>query len=401
MDFTTLPQLDLTNRSVFLRLDLNVPLIDGVIQDDTRIRAALPTIQYILERTHKLVIASHLGRPKGVVTPACSLEPIGRRLSELLQRDVLLVHDYAEEPIDSLLSQLGKNQVILLENLRFHPEETAGSETFAKNLMKGIHLYVNDAFGALHRAHSSIYEAALEVPRESRAIGFLIEKEIAALTQLTTDVRRPYTLIMGGSKVEDKIGVMLHLLEHCNRLLIGGAMAYTFLEIQGFPIGNSFVEREKRALCQSILDMAQARKVEICLPIDHVCGKSLDPETPHQVVDGIAIPAGWMGLDIGPKTIRLFESYILNSSTVFWNGPMGVFEWPPFAKGSLKVAEAVGRCMGFTVVGGGDSVSAVNQAHMASRIRHVSTGGGASLAYLEGTPLPGLRVLEKRADHGG
>ncbi len=401
MDFNTLPQLDLANRSVFLRLDLNVPLLDGVIQDDTRIRAALPTIQYILERTNKLVIASHLGRPKGKVVASMSLEPVGQRLSELLQREVLLVQDYAEEPIDSLIAQLGKNQVILLENVRFHAEETEGNEVFAQNLMKGIHIYVNDAFGALHRAHSSIYEAAQQVPRESRAIGFLIEKEIAALTQLTVNVRRPYTLIMGGSKVEDKLAVILHLLEHCNRLLIGGAMAYTFLEIQGYPIGNSFVERDKRALCQSILDIAQARKVEICLPIDHVCGQSLDANTPHQVVEGIAIPAGWMGLDIGPKTIRLFESYIMNSSTVFWNGPMGVFEWPPFAKGSLKVAEAVARCNGFTVVGGGDSVSAVNQAQVAARISHVSTGGGASLAFLEGTPLPGLRVLEKRTEHGG
>jgi len=377
-------------------LDLNAPLSEGLIQDETRLTAVLPTIQYILERTHKLVLASHLGRPKGQSNRAYSLEPIGKRLSELLGREILLVQDYAEEPIDQLLKQLGKNQVILLENLRFHEEETKENEGFAKNLMKGIDLYVNDAFGALHRPHSSICAAALQVPRENRAIGLLVEKEIEALQPLMTQVRHPYTIVMGGAKVEDKMGVILHLLEHCNSLLIGGAMAYTFMEIQGVPIGNSFVEREKRALCQSILDRAQARKVEICLPIDHICGQALEASTPHQVVEGRAIPAGWMGLDIGPQTIRLFERHIQSASTVFWNGPMGVFEWAPFSQGTLKVAEALARCPGYTVVGGGDSVSAVNQARVARQISHVSTGGGASLAFLEGDLLPGLRVLQKK-----
>lgn len=394
MQLRKLEDLELTGKKVFLRLDLNVPVKNGSIQDETRIREALPTIKYILERTTKLTMASHLGRPKDGGSSADSLESVGVRLSELLQREVVLYLDYTRESSIQLLNSLGKNQVMLLENLRFHSGEEANHIDFAHALVDGYDFYVNDAFGTCHRAHASVSAAAELVPANRRAAGYLIEKEIAALGSIVTKPEAPFTVIMGGSKVSDKMSVILNLLNTCNHMLIGGAMAYTFLKYKGIDVGASRVEADKLDLAETILRNAEARKVKIHLPTDHLCAKEFSESADAIPVSG-AIPAGLMGLDIGPETQKAFGRVIRDSKTVLWNGPMGVFEWDKFAKGTMAVAAAMADVHGKTIVGGGDSVSAVQKSGFAEKMTHISTGGGASLEFLEGKVLPGIKVLLK------
>lgn len=395
MEIRTLKDLDLVDKKVFLRLDLNVPIKNGKITDETRIKEALPTIKYILERTHKIVIASHLGRPDGDVDLKYSLEPVGARLAELLDKEVVFVNDYAEEPFDQVLNQLNPNQFVLLENLRFNKGETKNDPDFCRLLAQGVDFYVNDAFGTAHRAHASTSGMAELLKPEKRAAGFLMEKEIKALGGILQRPVSPFTVVMGGAKVSDKIAVILSLLNHCNHLVIGGAMAYTFLKFKGVSVGASRVEADKMDLVEAIFRNADARKVEIHLPVDHGCAGEFKEDAERIDVPQQDIPEGLMGLDIGPKTIAQYEAVIKKSKTVFWNGPMGVFEWPNFAKGTMAVAKALAEVNGQTVVGGGDSVSAINQSGLAGKITHISTGGGASLELLEGRSLPGIKILLK------
>ena len=395
MNLRTLQDLDFVGKKVFLRLDLNVPIKNGVIKDDTRIREAIPTIKYILERTNKVAIASHLGRPDGEVDLNYSLEPVGVRLAELLQRDVVFVNDYMKEPYDQVLGQLDPQQLVLLENLRFNAGETKNDLDFCRQLARGIDLYVNDAFGTAHRAHASTVGVADLLDPNRRAAGLLMEKEIQALGSILNHPEAPFTVIMGGAKVSDKIAVILSLLNRCNHLIIGGAMAYTFLKYKGHAVGSSKVEADRMDLVETIFRNAEARRVQIHLPIDHGCAAAFKEDAVREDIAERAIPAGLMGLDIGPKTVEAYGRVIRNSRTVFWNGPMGVFEWKSFAQGTMDIARAVAACEGRTVVGGGDSVSAANQAGVADKISHVSTGGGAALEFLEGRTLPGIKVLLK------
>lgn len=393
MKYTRIDQLNLTDRFVFLRLDLNVPLHNNEITDDSRIKAALPTLEYILKQTNRVCIASHLGRPKSKEDKANSLAPIGEKLAELLNKEVLLIQDYDKEPADQALRQLGKNQIVLLENLRFYEGEKKNEEQFSENLMKGMDFYINDAFGAVHRSHASIVGCAQMVPQEKRALGFLIDKEIKALEKLKTN-KAPFTVILGGAKVSDKIGVILNLLNYCNNLIIGGAMAYTFLKFKGHKVGKSKVEEGKEGLIRAIYEKATSHNVRIYLPCDHMCAESFDREAASCPVSSVNIPDNLLGLDIGANTVKDIQSIIQNSNTVFWNGPLGVFEIPQFSEGTRAIARSVAHLDSYTVVGGGDSLAAVNQEKLTQDFSHVSTGGGASLEYIEGKKLPGLKALE-------
>ena len=391
MTFNSVKQLDLADQAVFLRLDLNVPLKDGQITDATRIEKSIPTIKQVLQQTNKLVIASHLGRPKGKYNRAMSLEPVAKMLAKLLNIEVALVQDYAQAPVDQLLKQLGKNRIILLENLRFHNMESENNKAFAKNLAKGLDYYVNDAFGCMHRDHASIVELAKEFKPQKRSIGFLVEKELQALGALQQSPKTPFTVIVGGAKVSDKIGLLLNLINKCNNLLIGGGMAYTFLAYQGKKIGSSLFEPGMERMLDAIYRTAEAKKVEICLPTDHVCAATLSSDQTQIFED--QIPQDFAGFDVGPKTIAAYKQKISASNSIFWNGPLGVFERKPFAQGTLEIAQSIAESSCFSVAGGGDSIAAINQAQLAAEFSHISTGGGASLMFLEGKTLPGLKVL--------
>lgn len=393
MAFHSLDDFDFKNKKVLVRLDLNVPIKDGRITDDTRIQAALPTLKKILSATHKVVVMSHLGRPKGEPKPEFSLEPVGERLADLLEREVVFVDEYLEEPVIQVVEHIGENQLILLENLRFHKQETANDRDFCLRIAEGFDVYVNDAFGTLHRSHASVVGLCELFPKEKRIAGYLVQKEIDILSSLLKAPKPPFTVVMGGAKVSDKMGVILSLMTKCNKLLIGGAMAYTFLKYHGIPTGASKTEDDKLDLVADIYRNAQARKVEILLPIDHIAAKEFSADSPPIEVSEASLPDGLMGLDIGEKTLALYEKAISESSTILWNGPMGVFEWDAFAKGSLGIAQAMAKAKGTTIIGGGDSVSAANKAGVAEDIDHISTGGGATLEYLEGKLLPGVRVL--------
>ncbi len=383
----------LDGRKVFLRLDLNVPIEKGRITDETRITAALPTIRYLLDRGCRIAVASHLGRPKGAPEPKYSLEPVGARLAELLDREVVFVADYDSEPSSQVADRLDKNQFILLENLRFHAGEEANDPDFSRALIEGYDFYVNDAFGTMHRAHASTVGAAELFKPENRSAGLLVAREIEAMGSLLHSPAHPYTVVVGGAKVSDKIAVMLSLMQHCNTLLVGGAMAYTFLKYRGVKVGKSRIEADRLDLVEAIYRSAEARRVSIKLPVDHVCAETFAADSPPVAIANQEIPEHLMGLDIGPRTLEEYKTVILGSKTVLWNGPMGVFEWAPFAEGTMGLAQAMTRCIGKVVVGGGDSVAAVNQAGVADKIWHISTGGGASLEFLEGKVLPGVRVL--------
>ena len=393
----TIKDLPIENKRLFLRVDFNVPLDNGKVMDDTRIREALPTIKHAMSRGAKVILASHLGRPKKGPDPALSMEHVGVVLAELLKAEVHVPDDCVGDAAKKVVFDLRDGQVCLLENLRFHPEEEKDDDAFATELSRLADVYVDDAFGAVHRAHASVHGIA-KLFRD-RGCGFLLEKEIAALGKLVTGAERPYIAVLGGAKVSDKIAVVEALLAQVDALVIGGAMANTFLAAMGKDCKASKVEGDKLALARTLLEKAKHKRVEVLVPIDGVVAGSLEAAE-GTVVDVSSVPDGKMILDIGPKTVELFAARFANAKTIFWNGPMGLFEKAPFSKGTFGVAEAIANSGAFTVVGGGDSAAAVNAAggDIAKKMSHISTGGGASLELIEGKKLPGIEVLRGSAN---
>jgi phosphoglycerate kinase len=391
----SIEQLDVAGKRVFIRVDFNVPLDKKTrkVKDDARIRAAIPTLQHAIGRNAKLILASHLGRPEGKVVPEMSLEPAGERLSQLLGQDVTFADDCVGDGVRKLVGEMRDGQVLLLENLRFHPEEEANDDAFSRELAALAQAYVDDAFGTVHRAHASTVGMVKYVPQ--RGAGFLVLAELKHLQPLLKGAPKPYLAILGGVKVSDKIKVIDQLTKKVDALLIGGAMAYTFLSARGAPVGASRVEKEKIDVARRILEKATQARVEVLLPVDHVVAKEAKAGAVAQTVRDI--PEGQLGLDIGPKTRELYRQRILGAQTVFWNGPMGLFEVAEFAAGTRAVAEALAEATrrgARTVVGGGDSAAAIAEMGLAGEVTHVSTGGGASLELLEGRELPGIKVLE-------
>lgn len=398
MSKLSIRDLTLTDHRVLMRVDFNVPLEDGRVIDDTRIRETLPTVEYALRRGARLVLVSHLGRPKGKPNPKMSLKPVAERLRMLLDKElnpdenVGFCPECVGPEATEMAGQLEKGQTLLLENLRFHPEEEANDEKFSKQLASLADFYVNDAFGTAHRAHASTVGVTKFVKKS--AAGLLMEKELEYLGKVLKKSERPFIAILGGAKVGDKIGVIRNLLNKVDVLIIGGGMAYTFLKAQGEPIGKSLVEEDKLDLARQLLQEAKSHKMKFLLPVDHVVADKIDASAIVQTVASGHIPANLMALDIGPKTTAIFTEAISHARTIVWNGPMGVFEVSPFAKGTFKIANAVADNAGATsIVGGGDSVSAVHAAGVADKITHISTGGGASLEFLEGKKLPGVEAL--------
>ncbi len=389
---TSIKELDLKGKNIFLRLDLNAPIDEGKITDTTRIDAAIPTIKYILESKGRLVIGSHLGRPKTAGDKKFSLEPVAKKLNEILNAEVILVDDPESDVPKLLMPQLDDQQIILLENLRFCPTEEKNGPELAKKISSYCQVYINDAFGASHRAHSSI--VALPEMMSQKGIGFLMEKEISMLDTLMSMTEKPFVAVLGGAKVSDKIGVIENLLDRVDTFIIGGAMAYTFLAAKKTPVGLSRVETEKLTFAKDFLARCHGRDKKVLLPIDHVIAEKF--ENPKNISIADTIPDGFLGLDIGPKSEKLFASEIEKSKVIFWNGPMGVFENKNFSKGTFAVAQALSNVDGFTFVGGGDSAAAIQASGYADKVSHISTGGGASLEYLQGDKLPGLEVLRKK-----
>ena len=390
----TVQDVDVTGKRVLVRVDFNVPLTeDGKVADDKRIVAALPTIQYLLDHKAKVILCSHLGRPKGV-TPEFSLAPVGERLSELLPDvRVWMADDVIGESAKTAVDDMKEGEIVLLENVRFHPEEEKNDPEFAKQLASLADLYVSDAFGTVHRAHASTAGVAAYLPAVA---GFLIGKELGIMGKALEDPDRPFVAILGGAKVSDKIGVITNLLDKCDSLIIGGGMAYTFFKAQGYEIGTSLLDADSIDLAKDIMAKAKAKGVNFLLPVDNVVATKYAPDAEYKTIDSDNIPEGWMGLDIGPKTRELFSKTIVEAKTVIWNGPMGVFEMPAFAEGTRAVAAACVECTGTTIIGGGDSASAVKKLGFAKQMTHISTGGGASLEYLEGKVLPGVAVLNDK-----
>jgi len=391
----TIRDLDLRGKRVFIRVDFNVPLENGEVGDDTRIRASLPTIKYAVEHGATVVLASHLGRPKGQVNPKYSLEPVVPTVSKLLGRPVAFAGDCIGEPAKTAVDKVYKPEgggVVLLENLRFHPEEEKNDQEFASQLAALTDLYVNDAFGAAHRAHASVVGITKFVP--NAAAGLLMEKELEYLGRVLKSPDRPLVAILGGAKVSDKLEVIQNFLSRVDRLIIGGAMAYTFLKARGVPVGTSLVEDDKLDAAREIEAKAKERGLKLGLPVDHVVTERLEAGAPHELLK-VGDPAigNRMGVDIGPETVHNYGLMIEKAKTVVWNGPMGVFEIPEFATGTSSIARAVADVKGITIVGGGDSIAAVNQAGIADKITHISTGGGASLEFLGGRTLPGVEAL--------
>ena len=389
----TIRDLALSGRRVFIRVDFNVPIKGGVIGDDTRIRESLPTIRYALDAgASRVVLASHFGRPKGKPNPDMSLAPVAKRLSELLERPVTFAADCVGDVAEKAVKDAPEGGVVLLENLRFHPEEEKNDQAFAQKLCKLCDVYVNDAFGAAHRAHASV-DALVKLVPVSGA-GLLMEKELKYLGQALEKPARPFVAILGGAKVSDKIEVIENLIPRVDTLIIGGAMAYTFFKAMNLPVGRSLVEDDKLDAARDIMTRAQQRNLPLLLPLDHVVAPKLEAGSPSEtlLVDDAAI-GDRMGLDIGPKTVAAYTDALENAHTVVWNGPMGVFEIDAFAAGTIGVAQAVAAVKGTTIIGGGDSIAAVKKAGVANRVTHISTGGGASLEWLGGRTLPGVAVL--------
>ena len=380
----------LKGKKVLLRCDFNVPLKNGVIGDDTRIRAALETIRFILKEGGSVIACSHLGRPKGQVVPEMSLKPVAERLSELLGLPVAMAPDCVGAETEAMAKALQPGGVLLLENLRFHKEEEKNDPGFAKALASLADVYVSDAFGTVHRAHASTAGVADYLPAYC---GFLIERELKALGGAVENPVRPLVAVLGGAKVADKLAVIDHLLDKADTLLIGGGMSYTFAKAKGGKIGNSLLDEEKLEYVQKMMDKAKAKGVKLLLPVDTLVATAVSSDAETKYVTAGQIPDGWEGVDIGPETRKLFAAEIEKAGTVIWNGPMGVFEEPKFAGGTMAVAEAMAACKGITVIGGGDSVSAVQKAGLADKMSHISTGGGASLEFLEGKELPGIACL--------
>ena len=393
MVLNTIRDADLTGKKVLIRVDFNVPLKEGVVKDDTRIRAALPTIEYILsQKGASLVVMSHFGRPKGKKNPEFSMAPIGKRFAELLGKPVKVAPDVIGPEVEKEVKALKAGEVLLLENVRFYPDEEANNPDYAKALASYGDVYVNDAFGTAHRAHASTEGVAHFLPSYA---GFLIEKEVKFMAPLLENPAHPFVAIIGGAKVSSKIGVLQSLLRTCDTMVIGGGMAYTFLTVQGHKVGKSLVEADYLDTARDFLKAAAEKKVNVILPVDHIAAEAFDENAAPVAVDGIDIPDNLMGMDVGPKTIALIKDAISKAQSVVWNGPLGVFEFDSFAKGTLDIAKAVADCKGTTVVGGGDSVAAVNKFGLADKLSHVSTGGGASLEFLQGLPLPGIVALQK------
>jgi phosphoglycerate kinase len=394
----SIKDLALAGRRVFVRVDFNVPIKNGTIGDDTRITASLPTIRHALDQGGTVVLTSHLGRPKGKVAPEYSLKPVAEHLSGLLGRAVEFGEDCVGPQAEAAVARAHAGaKVVVLENLRFHPEEEKNDAGFAQQLAALADVYVNDAFGSAHRAHASVAGMVTHFGARAAA-GLLMEKELTYLGMALGDPERPFVAILGGAKVSDKIEVIENFLGRVDRLIIGGAMAYTFFKALGLPTGRSLVEDDRLDSAKAIISHAKARDVQFCLPVDHVVASAIDAGAATEVLK-VADPAigDRMGLDIGPETTRLYAQLIADAKTVVWNGPMGVFEMAPFAKGTTGVAQAVAAVHGTTIIGGGDSVAAVNQVGVAPRITHISTGGGASLEFLGGTVLPGVAALPDKS----
>ena len=390
----TIEDIDVSGKKVLVRCDFNVPLDENKnITDETRINAALPTIKYLLEHGAAVILCSHLGRPKGEFNMKYSLAPVAKRLSEKLGFEVKLAKDVIGPDAKKLAAEVKPGQAVLLENVRFHAEEEKNDPAFAKELASMADIYVSDAFGTVHRAHASTAGVAQYLPAVA---GFLIGKELNFLGKAVTDPERPFVAILGGAKVKDKIGVITNLIEKVDTLLIGGGMAYTFMKATGGEIGNSLCDEERLGLALELLDKAKAKGVKLLLPVDNVCGKEFNNDTEQMVCESGKIPEGWEGLDIGPKTVELFSKEIKAAKTVVWNGPMGVFEMPNFAKGTLAIATAMAESDATTIIGGGDSAAAVTQMGLAGKMSHISTGGGASLEFLEGKTLPGVAALNDK-----
>lgn len=397
MNPSTIDLLPIEDKRVFIRVDFNVPLTaEGKISDDTRIREVLPTIRYAREKRAKVILASHFGRPKGKADPSLSLKPAAERLGELLRTPVLLARDCIGPEVKLQIDRLSSSEVILLENLRFHSEEEKNDSTFAGALAELADIYVNDAFGSSHRAHASVVGMVRYF--KTKGIGFLMHKEIAALSCLRESPPKPFVIILGGAKVSDKLGLIRKLLSSADTIMIGGAMAYTLQLAQGVSVGKSLVEANKIAEIKELLKETSRRGVTVLLPEDHVVVPVMQPEGLYVTTPGRQIPEDKIGVDIGRQTIKSFSSAIRSARTIFWNGPLGVFERPPFDRGTKAVAKAVAGVRGFSVAGGGDTVATLQQTGLAEKLSHISTGGGASLEFLESGDLPGIAALRHPAD---
>ena len=394
MNKKTVKDIDLKGKKVFVRCDFNVPMDENQnITDNTRIVAALPTIKYLLEQNCKIILASHLGRPKGEVKPEFSLKPVAKELSKQLGKEVIMANDVIGEDAMTKASNLKEGEIMLLENVRYHREETDNDPEFAKTLASMAEIFVNDAFGTEHRAHASTTGIADYIPGVA---GFLIEKELKFLGNAINNPERPFVAILGGAKVSDKIGVIDSLLDKVDTLMIGGGMAYTFFKAQGYNVGNSLCEVEKTGLALQAMEKAKAKGVKLLLPIDTKVGKEFKPDTESKTVAWTEIPDEWEGFDIGEKTIEMFKKELQNAKTVIWNGPLGLFEFEQFAIGTNEIAKTLAELDATTIIGGGDSAAAVTKAGLADKMTHISTGGGASLEFLEGKKLPGIECLQDK-----
>nr|WP_285852012.1 phosphoglycerate kinase [Sporosarcina luteola] len=389
----TIKDIELNGKRVFCRVDFNVPMENGEVTDDTRIRAAVPTIEFLADKGAKVILASHLGRPKGEVNEDMRLTAAGARLSELLGKNVKKLDASIGEEVEQAVADMKAGDIILLENVRFHAGEEKNDPELAKKFADLADVFVNDAFGAAHRAHASTAGIAEFVPAVS---GFLLEKELEVLGKALSNPERPFTAIIGGAKVKDKIGVIENLLDNVDHLLIGGGLSYTFTRAQGYETGNSLVEEDKIELAQSFIQKAKEKNVKLHLPIDAVVADAFSENANVKTVKIDEIPEGWMGLDIGPETAEQYADVIRNSKLILWNGPMGVFEMEPFAAGTREVALAMAETEAYTVIGGGDSAAAVEKFDVADKMDHVSTGGGASLEFMEGKELPGVTALNDK-----
>ncbi len=393
MNKKSIKDIDVKGKRVFCRVDFNVPMQNGVITDDTRVRAAIPTIQYLVEQGAKVILASHMGRPKGQVVEELRLTPVAKKLSELLGKEVAKADEAYGEAVEAQISKMNDGDVLLLENVRFYPGEEKNDPELAKAFANLADIFVNDAFGAAHRAHASTEGIAKYIPAVS---GFLMQKELDVLGKAMSNPERPFTAIIGGAKVKDKIGVIENLLDKVDNLIIGGGLANTFTKAEGYEIGTSLLEEDKIELAKSFMKQAEEKGVKFYTPIDAVIAPKFGEDVESKVVDIDAIPSDWMSLDIGPKTAALYSDVIKNSKLVIWNGPMGVFEIDKFANGTKTVAQALADSDAYSVVGGGDSAAAAEKFDLADKMSHISTGGGASLEFIEGKELPGVVALNDK-----